>query len=270
MTISRWVVLSSLLAASFVCHQACAISMPPGSTVWMKFEGSAGPDNDGDDIAGSNQAGPAPPNGIPLTSATDANGTATGYAEILPDRVRTFIRGLGSSAFMHASFQDTYTVVGTAAGPFDITFELQATGFVRSIPFGSFGHAILVSRVQAEIGTFSPLSMFSGAPLNEGSRVTAFDAGNQAVANFPTQTSGIPFEHPVDITASYTKTGVNIGDVFDIAYGVNTSFSSGEIDLLNTGTVSFDLPPGVRLVSALAQSFIPEPSGTALLAMAMC
>jgi hypothetical protein len=239
--------------------------MPAGSTVWMKFEGAAGPDADGDDIAGSNLPGPAPPNGIPLITATQGSSSVTGYAEILPGSVRTYMRGATSSGSMHASFEDTYTIGGSAVGPFDILVDLRVTGVIRSVPFGTFGHAIVVGSAQAEIGTFSPVTEISGTPLNEGFRVTAFDAASNAVASFPTETSGIPFSHLIDITATYTVQDVSVGGTFVLAFSVNTSFGSAEIDLLNTGTISFDLPEGVTLTSALGLA-VPEPGGLTLLA----
>ena len=62
---------------------------------------------------------------------------------------------------------------------------------------------------------------------------------------------------------------MNVGDVFDIGYGVNSAFSRAEIDLLNTGAITFALPEGVTLSSSLAQS-IPEPNAMALLLAAAC
>jgi hypothetical protein len=263
MTIRRAVVLS-LLAATVGWRSAAAVQilMPPGSTVWIELSSSScPPDFVGGDCAGSNQAGPAPPNGIPLTTYFDR---VTGFAEILPDRVRTYIRNQ-NSAFMHASFQDTYTVVGTAPGPFDITIQLHVTGSMSSVPAGPF-HQLFAGNVQAEIGTFSPLSEIGGAPLNEGFRVTPFPGS--VVGDTGPQDLFAPGTIPVDITGSYTKTGVNIGDVFDIGYCVRSAFAVGEIDLRNTGVISFDLPPGVRLISALAQSLVPEPSGLVLVMLA--
>jgi hypothetical protein len=156
MTISRWVLLESLLAASIGWQPASGapINMPEGSTVWMKLESNRCPGADGNDCAGSNQAGPNPPNGIPMSTFSDANGNVTGYAEILPGTVRTFMVSR-STAFMDASFQDTYTVGGAAGGPFDISGQLHVTGFVRSEGAGSF-HFINFATVEAKIGSFNP------------------------------------------------------------------------------------------------------------------
>jgi hypothetical protein len=72
---------------------------------------------------------------------------------------------------------------------------------------------------------------------------------------------------PISVATIYTRT-VSVGDVFDIAYGVNSGTSIGWIDLRNTATLSFDLPEGVYLTSALGATFgnVPEPSPALLLA----
>ena len=239
------------------------ILIPPGSTVWMKFESSVAPVADGNDAAGSNLPGQAPPNGIPLTTITNSNpGYASGYSEIMPNTTRTFLQG-NFTSFIHASFQDTYTVGGTATGTFDIPVSLRVTGTMRSQPHGVFGHILYVATVQAEIGTFNP-----NPDALEPQRVTPFDAAALAQTQFiGPDARPSPYEVPVDITATYTKTNVSVGDTFTLAYGVNSSFAKGEIDLLNTGSIAFDLPPGVTLTSSLAQA-IPEPASAALLPLA--
>ena len=270
MRVSHCAILGCALVAMMASRPAWGhILMPAGSTVWMEFKGSAGADSNDDDIAGSNLPGVAPPNGIPMTTASDVNGSVTGFAEILPDRVRTFMRGVGSSGFMHASFQDTYTVGGTATGPFNITFSLRITGTARSVPSGPF-QVISGAGLSAEIGTFFPDPTSGGDAVNEQFRINPFSPATETTLLIPTQSAGVaaPFEVPIDITATYTKTGVNVGDVFDIGYGVNSAFSRAEIDLLNTGSITFDLPEGVTLSSSLAQS-IPEPNA-ALALLAAC
>ena len=248
---------------------AAPVYMPTGSTVWMKFQATAVPGTDSDDVVGSNQAGVAPPNGIPLTTVSDGVSTGTGYAEILPYSVRTFLSS-PTAARMWASFQDTYTVGGTASGPFDITFQLSVSGIMRSQPAGPF-HQLAGASINAEIGTFNPNSDGGGIPVLEQFRITPFPDQPSASAFYshPIQsTTEGPFSFPVSTTATYVKTGVNVGDVITIAYGVNSAFSKGEIDLLNTGLLTFGTPAGVTLASALEAS-IPEPaSGAALLAAA--
>ena len=252
------VVVVSVVIATFSVRPAFAseILMPAGSTVWMKWDAAVAPDADFDDAAGSNKPGIAPPNGIPLTTITDGTSSATGYAEILPDRVRTYIVS-NISCVMNASFQDTYTVTGNAAGPFDITFQFRVTGSMNTVPAGPF-HQLLGGNVQAKIGAFNPDPL-----VNENIRVQEYNAG--AVADTGPQNLFVQGSIPVDIMATYTKTGLNVGDVFDVGYQVRSAFSKGELDLRNTGTVSFIVPPGVTLSSSLAQS-VPEPNALALLA----
>ena len=222
------------------------VYMPPGSTVWMKFQGTAVPGTDSDDIVGSTLPGLAPPNGIPLTTVGDGTSTATGYAEILPTQVRTFLSS-PTSARMWASFQDTYIVGGSASGPFDITFQLSVAGIMRSQPGGPF-HQLVGANVSAEIGTFAPDSDAGGVPLNEQFRITPFPDQTSAGATYvhPTDSRSTPFSVEFSTSATYTKTGVNVGDAIVIAYGVNSAFSRGEIDLLNTAVITFTTPAGVR------------------------
>jgi hypothetical protein len=265
MTISHSVILGSLIAAAISWQSAsgAGIGMPAGSKVWMKFEGSACPDADSQDCAGSNQAGPNPPNGIPMGTFSDSNASTTIYAEILPDRIRTFARGnaiagmhLGGSGFMHASFEDTYTVGGTAAGPFDISVSLHATGFGRSAGTGStaISHQMNIVNGEAEIGVFQT---FTDPALGEGLRVQPFDAQSSATFILPTQAASSPFELPIDITARHTVQNLNVGDTFVLAYGLNARYGTGQVDFLNGGVISFDLPEGVFLTSALAESLLP-------------
>jgi hypothetical protein len=257
MAISRWIVLGSLLATS-ICWQSASgapIDMPAGSKVWMKFDAAVCPDGDLDDCIASNQAGPNPPNGIPLSTFGSGGslGTATGFAEILPDRIRIYSRGEFSN-FLHASFEDSYTVVGSAAGPFDIPVEFHVSGMAHSIPAGPFHQ--LIAFGEAEIGVFNTST--DGA-FNEGQRVQPFDAQSSASFAIPFESTSSPFSRPIDVTARYTVQDVNVGDTFTLAFGMNWRSSKGEGDLLNSGIISFDLPEGVFLTSALAESLQPLP-----------
>jgi len=261
----RWIVLGSLFVAFMDWQSACGafIGMPAGSTVWMEFSSNR---CDGDCV-GSNQAGPNPSNGIPLSTFTSDGLNATVYAEILPDRVRTL--NSGRSGHLHASFEDSYTVGGAAGGPFDIPVELHVTGVARSNGSGtcSICHQLVGANGEAGIGIFQA----STDPLfQEGVRVIPFGVGSEATFFFATQAASSPFEHPIDVTASYLVQNVNVGDTFVLAYGVNSRLARGEIDLLNTGLLSFDLPDGVYLTSALAESLVPEPGGLALLTLGLC
>lgn len=231
------------------------IPMPTGSTVWMHFEASACPDEDGDDCIGSNLPGVAPPNGIPLTTFTGSGHSATVYAEVLPDRVRAFAVGRYTSG-LRASFRDTYTVHGTAAGTFPITVTLSTTGTARSVPT-TIDNRLVSATVELEIGTFNPDDVW----ILEQYRVIPFSPSTTASQSFPTTILPAPFEFPVAVSTSHTLT-VAVSDVFDLAYGVNPTFGNGEIDLLASGAViSFDLPEGVWLTSTLGGSWgdVPPP-----------
>jgi hypothetical protein len=251
----------ALMAAplSGIASAEAEILMPAGSTVWMKFESNVCPFANGNDCLGSNQSGPNPPNGIPLTTFGSSPGaTITGSAEILPDRFRTFMSGSGSG-FMHASFEDTYTVHGVAPGIFDIPVELHMTGTARTVntgaPPGLSPHRLWVANVDAEIGTFNP----SSAPLfQEGFRVTGFDTISGVRLEIPDIFSEVPGSRPIDITASHIVTNLVVGSTFTLAFGFNSRFATGEIDLLSTGAISFELPPGVFLTSALGGRFGAE------------
>jgi hypothetical protein len=242
--------------------------MPAGSTVWMHFEASACPDADGDDCIGSNLPGVAPPNGIPLTTITNTSGQfATGYAEVLPDRVRTFASG-NFTAFMRASFQDTYTVHGAAVGPFPITVTLAANGVARTVDIGGtfLPFRLVAANVGIEIGTFNP----SAVAMQEQFRVAPFSPATEAFWSYPTTALTSAFEVPLDLSASHTLT-VGVGDVFDLGYGINSAFATGEIDLLDTATISFTLPEGVWITSSLGGTWgaVPEPSTLALAALGL-
>jgi hypothetical protein len=248
--------------------EAAPIAMPAGSTVWMHFEASACPDADGDDCIGSNLPGIAPPNGIPLTTITNSSSQfATGYAEVLPDRVRTFVSG-NFTSFLRASFQDTYTVHGAATGSFPITVTLSADGVARTVNIGGtfLPHRLTVANVGVEIGTFNA----SAVAMQEQFRVSPFSPATEAVWTHPTVAQSSPFEVPFGLAASHTLTA-GVGDVFDLAYGINSAFGSGEIDMLGTAEIAFTLPDGVWITSSLGGSWgaVPEPSTFALTALGL-
>jgi hypothetical protein len=242
--------------------------MPPGSTVWMKLTSNACPDADFDNCAGSNEPGPAPPFGIPLQSFGNPANPAVGFAEILPDRVRTFIAG-GAGTFIYASFQDTYTVEGTAVGQFPITVNLHVTGTARSRMSGS-NHILSGAAVNVLIGTFNPASEFEpGRPFLEQFRIAPFatpTGTSQAGQGHPTTVANVSL--PFDVATSYTRM-VSVGEEFTIGYQVRSSIATGEVDLRDTAMITFDLPAGVTLRSALAERIVPEPTGLAIAAVAL-
>lgn len=251
----RNLALSAAFLSGLADAEAATIVMPSGSTVWMKMNSTAcwdGVTAGADDCAASNQIGPNPPNGIPTSTFSNGTISATTSAEVLPDQVRTFLSG--RSAFLYVSLEDTYTVHGVPLDPFNITVQVNMTGMMRSIDLGTgsqISHQMVGANVTAEIGTFSPDSTND---INEQFRVSPFP-GATTTFSAPTAAAGSPFSVPFDITASYTLADLLVGDAFTLAIGVNSAFSIGEIDMLNTGHISFLLPDGVYLTSALGGEF---------------
>jgi hypothetical protein len=259
----RVLVLIAAPLSAITGAEAATILMPAGSTVWMKTTssttcwptGAAG----ADDCIASNQLGAG--NGIPNSTFTSGDNTTVTQAEVLPDQIRGFVSGRSSVLTM--SFEDTYTVHGTLPGPFDITVELNATGEMRGLTPGS-----LTANVIAEIGTFNPdpndipeqfrLNPFPGSP--NASR-------SDLVVGLPASTI-----RPFDITASHTLTDILIGDTFTLGFGVTLFAVVAQIDMLNTAGISFVLPDGVFLTSALGGEFgvqanaVPLPAALPLFA----
>jgi hypothetical protein len=244
------------------------ILMPEGSDVWMLWQSNLAPIADTNDVQGSNLPGPAPPNGIPLRTFSSFT---TGFAEVLPDRVRTLVSS-NSASFMYVSMNDTYSVQGSLAGPFDITFEVGYSGEFFSVPI-STSHAVLGGVAEVEIGTFNPDTNL----VFEQDRVTAFNGGIGTAASTPVEfrVSAAPFTIPFDITATYTRT-VNVGDQFHLGIGFNSSIVRGGVDGRNTGTINITgLPEGVFITSKLGGQWgesggtadpVPEPASLTLLA----
>jgi hypothetical protein len=261
--------------------EAATIIMPEGSTVWMKMNSSSLPLHGGgcwdgvtggtDDCIASNQKGPNPPNGIPTSTFGSGDGRVTTSAEVLPDRIRGFLAGRSSQ--LAISFEDTYTIHGALADPLNITVQLNATGSMHgrdSGVDGPFRYFLAGTTVTAEIGTFNPDSTND---INEQSRVTAFPVAGTSDSVFsPTQAASSPFSVPFDITASYLLADLLVGDDFTLAFGVTLFASVGVIDMLSTGHISFVLPDGVYLTSALGGEFgvqanaVPLPAALPLFA----
>lgn len=259
----------SILLAVAASGTVSAAAMPAGSHAWMVFTGNSCGPSDMSLCAASNTPGSNPPNGIPTSTFIGSGGPIqTGSAEILPDRMRVFNSGYGGS-HMYASMFDTYTVHGAAAGPFEITVRLSVDGVARAIYlFGTYG--LSSGAVEIEIGTWDPTT----GELSERSRVTQFDDSSAAMYLAPTYFGGSAFETALAVAASHSRM-VSVGDVFDIAYNVSTDMAWGELDLLHTAIIGFDLPEGVYLTSSLGGRFgdpgpdptsVPEPSIALLLA----
>jgi hypothetical protein len=256
------------LLSGVVFAEAGTIIMPGGSTVWMKMNSTAcwdGVTAGADDCAASNKKGSS--NGIPLSTFSNGTITATTSAEVLPDQVHTFLSG--RSAFLYVSMMDTYTVQGALPDPFNITVSLNLSGTMRSINLGtgsSISHQMVVANATAEIGTFSTDSTND---INEQFRINPFP-GASTTFIAPTAAAGAPFSVPFNITATYTLANILAGNTFSLAYGINSAFSIGEVDMLHTGTISFNLPDGVSLTSALGGQFgasqVPVPAALPLFA----
>lgn len=251
-------VLASMAGLVGQAAVASQIPMPAGSRVWMMLTSNACDLGDGSDCIASNHYGVNPPNGIPLSTFRESNGTyVTGAAEVLPGQLRSYLTS-NSGSFMYVSMFDTYTVHGTASTLFDITVHLGATGSVNSIVNGT-RELLVGGLVGVEIGNWSPST---DPAFHEQFRVNPFTPANAASQTFPTAVD-VSVSYPVNVATSYTRT-VGVGDVFDIAYGLNSSVTIGSIDLLHTAVISFDLPEGVYLTSALGGTFgaaaVPVPA----------
>jgi hypothetical protein len=263
--------------------EAGTIIMPSGSTVWMETNSSptgGGGCWDGvtalaDDCIGSNKPGPNPANGIPTTSFVGNGNTVTTSAEVLPNQIRGFLSGRVSE--LNISFQDTYTIHGALADPFNITVQLNATGTMSGLDGGplvnpAFRYFMAGTTVTAKIGTFNPDST---TDLIENQRVSAF-LGASDFEFGPTLASSSPFSTPFDVTASYVLAGLAAGGSFTLGYGITLHASVGVIDMLNTAHISFILPEGVFLTSALGGRFgeeavseVPLPAALPLFAIGL-
>jgi hypothetical protein len=121
-------------------------------------------------------------------------------------------------------------------------------------------HYSLFGGVEVEIGTFNPTDL----AMQEQFRVTPFNALETGVQSLSSNTTGAPVQLPVAVSSSHGMT-VAVGDVFDLAYGVNTGVSKGTIEMTSAGSgasISFILPEGVWLTSALGGVFgtVPAPA----------
>ncbi len=158
---------------------------------------------------------------------------------------------------------DTYTVHG-GSGPFAITAHLDASGTTSTIQTGSL-FIDFVPNITVRIGQLD-IDPSAGEPI-----VFAFDSGAAHTTVAPNIIGSSFGSEPISASASYTRM-VNPGDVFDMAYELNTQFAEGAVDLSHTATISFDLPDGVWLTSSGGATFgdvptagVPEPASWALM-----
>jgi hypothetical protein len=248
--------LAVLLLGALGSAPAWAVlyTMPEGSTVWMTWGGS---DLCGEEhCAASNQLGP---DGIPMTSLSGQIGgfdvTIAAAASVYPDAVHAYIAGYHAE-WLAIAFVDTYTVHGTASGPFDITAILAAEGSAFSQPTIRRDAHLLAAGLNLRIGEWDPVggrdTPISGSGLVNPYRPYDTTMGGQSIEVGPSRRE--PYGMEFASEASYTRT-VSVGDTFTNAYLVSLVMTNGVVDMLNTTRVSFDLPDGVYLTSALGGTF---------------
>ena len=203
-------------------------------------------------------AGPTVPVSIPLTTFTDSTGVAfiTTSSDVLSGKTAHGTVNSNSGEFEFLSMNDTYTVHGTASGAFPITVTLHVTGSFGKIPNSVWGNLLGFGVSQLEIGTFHPeatLTQFVIDPFPADALNPMSPQGSQSHS----AATGPPQTFPLDVQVSYVKM-VSVNDVFDIAYGIDLNTAgSGRIDMntSNIDIISFALPTGVFLTSALGATF---------------
>jgi len=242
--------------------------VPAGSRIFMSVNGNTnvcGPADVNHNSFCATAAGPTVPVSMPLTTFTDSRGANFGFitesASVTSGKIATATTQANSTDFQFISLNDTYTVHGTASGPFPATATLHITGSYGTIPVGPpFGNFLTFEATQVKIGTFHPEATLTQFIVNP----FPADANNPAMAqvsqSHSTATSQTPLTFPLDVQVSYTKI-VNINDVFDMAYSIDLNLSgNGQINMIpTTDVISFALPDGVFLTSALGATFGAAP-----------
>jgi hypothetical protein len=243
--------------------------VPDGSRIFMSVNGNenvCGPADANHNSFCATAAGPTVPVDIPLTTFTDPRGANFGFitasASVTSGKTATATNLANSASFEFIGINDTYTVHGTASGSFPITVTLHITGSFGTRETGPpFGNILTTEASRVKIGTFHPestLTQFVVDPFPA-------DAQNPTSPNVGqshgTVVSPTPQTFPLDVQASYTKI-VNINDVFDIGYSIELNLSgNGQINMTpTTDVISFALPAGVFLTSALGATFGTPPS----------
>jgi hypothetical protein len=205
---------------------------------------------------------------MPLTTFTDSRGANFGFitesASVTSGKTATGTSLANSAAFEFIGINDTYTVHGTAGGSFPITVTLHITGSFGTRETGPpFGNILTTEASRVKIGTFHPeatLTQFIVDPFpTDAQNPTSPNVGqSQGTVVSPT-----PQTFPLDVQTSYTKI-VNINDVFDVGYSIELNLSgNGQINMIpTTDVISFALPAGVFLTSALGATFGAAPPVT--------
>jgi hypothetical protein len=242
--------------------------VPAGSRIFMTVTGNenvCGPADANHNAFCAVASGPTVPVSIPPATFTDVRGANFGFitaaASVTSGKTATATTQANSTDFQFIGINDTYTVHGTAGGPFPVTATLHITGSYGTIPVGPpFGNFLTFEATQVKIGTFHPEATLTQFVVNPFPP----DANNPTTAqvsqSHSSATSQTPLTFPLDVQVSYTKI-VNINDVFDMAYSIDLNLSgNGQINMIpTTDVISFALPEGVFLTSALGATFGAAP-----------
>lgn len=188
------------------------------------------------------------------TTFTDGSRNIVTSGSVSAGALKSSLAG-NIGAELDAGMSDTYTVHGSASGPFDITVTFSASGTAGTVPVSPTLNFRIGANVTLNIGTLSFADLGLSAPYPQ---VSAFTASAHSQLIFPTIVSAATFD-PFSLSATYTKT-VSVGDVFDVAYLMQSIYADGSIDLSHTGTISFSTPDGVYLTSALGGAFGDVPT----------
>lgn len=256
-----WVVALAALGAA---PAAWADVMPEGARLWMVHQANTCwdhvPGHTETTCAASAEFGPG--GGIPMQTYTWGTNWTSSFAQAGADSVHSFLGG-SDTGFLYVSMRDTYTVHGAAPGSFAVTARLSAEGVASSVWYVG-KHWLYNPSVELEIGTFDTNA---SSDVHEQFRVQPFSEATTALWVGPI-TIGPHLSVPFEVSTSYTK-AVQSGDVFELGFGINTSGVVGDVDMRNSGLISFDLPEGVWITSQNGAVFglpVPEPSTPALLA----
>src|SRR5262249_35057249 len=133
--------------------------VPAGSRIFMSVNGNTnvcGPADANHNSFCATATGPNVPVNMPLTTFTDARGANFGFitesADVTSGKTATATTQANSADFQFIGINDTYTVHGTAGGPFPITATLHITGSYGTIPVGPpFGNFLTFEAAQVKI-----------------------------------------------------------------------------------------------------------------------
>lgn len=252
---SGWAALVTLtaFAAAAPAAKAQIAFPPPGSNSFIALYDTTGHVCPTGPCTFASSLGPSV--SIPDFSGVNGRSFMAATGSVAPTAIHSFVSSNDGVEFDLAT-NDTYTVHG-GSGPFAITAHLDASGTTSTIQVAPTLFFDIVPNITVRIGQLQIDPAAVGEPI-----VGPFDPGATATTVATTLISSTFASEAIDASASYTRI-VNPGDVFDIAYELNSQFSEGTIDLSHTATISFDLPDGVYLTSAGGAVFGTPPVGGA-------